>query len=210
MFLQAKKDLRTGELAGAEALVRWNASDGRMIFPDQFIPLFERNGFCVKLDLYMVEQACRQIRSWMDRGIDPIPISVNQSKPLFFEPNYVQALTELVQTYGIPPRFITLEILEGLALENVDTLNEKIVLLQAEGFRISLDDFGSGFSSLNTLGKLKIDELKLDRGFLLGISSQEQGRVRIILKEIVQIARQLSISTVAEGVETAEDERLIR
>ena len=210
MFLQAKKDLRTGELAGAEALVRWNASDGRMIFPDQFIPLFERNGFCVKLDLYMVEQACRQIRSWMDRGIDPIPISVNQSKPLFFEPNYVQALTELVQTYGIPPRFITLEILEGLALENVDTLNEKIVLLQAEGFRISLDDFGSGFSSLNTLGKLKIDELKLDRGFLLGVSSQEQGRVRLILKEIVQIARQLSISTVAEGVETVEDERLIR
>lgn len=210
MFLQAKKDLRTGELAGAEALVRWNASDGRTIFPDQFIPLFERNGFCVKLDLYMVEQACRQIRSWLDRGIDPIPISVNQSKLLFFEPNYVQTLTELAETYGIPPRFITLEILEGLALENVDALNEKIVLLQAEGFRVSLDDFGSGFSSLNTLGRLKIDELKLDRGFLLGVSSQEQDRVRLILKEIVQIARQLSISTVAEGVETAEDEQLIR
>ena len=95
---EAKKDLRTGELAGAEALRRRNASSGRMIFPDQFIPLFERNGFCVKLDLYMVEQACRQIRSWMDRGIDPIPISVNQSKLLFFEPNYVQALTELVKT----------------------------------------------------------------------------------------------------------------
>ena len=210
MFLQAKKDLNTGELAGAEALVRWNASSGRMIFPDQFIPLFEQNGFCVKLDLYMVEQACRQIRSWLDRGIEPIPISVNQSKLLFFEPSYVQALTELVQTYGVPPRFITLEILEGLALENVDALNEKITLLQAEGFRISLDDFGSGFSSLNTLGKLKIDELKLDRGFLLGVSSQEQSRFRLILKEIVQIARQLSISTVAEGVETAEDEQLIR
>ena len=92
----------------------------------------------------------------------------------------------------------------------MDALNEKIVLLQAEGFRVSLDDFGSGFSSLNTLGKLKIDELKLDRGFLLGVSSQEQGRVQLILKEIVQIARQLSISTVAEGVETAEDEQLIR
>ena len=210
MFLQAKKDLRTGELAGAEALVRWNTSEGRMIFPDQFIPLFERNGFCVKLDLYMVKQACRQIRSWLDRDIDPIPISVNQSKLLFFEPNYVQTLTDLVASYGVPPRFITLEILEGLALENVDALNEKIVLLQAEGFRVSLDDFGSGFSSLNTLGKLKIDELKLDRGFLLGVSSQEQGRVQLILKEIVQIARQLSISTVAEGVETAEDEQLIR
>ena len=210
MFLQPKKDLRSGELAGAEALVRWRTSDGRMIFPDQFIPLFERNGFCARLDLYMAEQACRRIRSWMDRGIAPIPLSVNQSKRLFFEPDYVQSLTDLARAYGIPPRFITLEILEGLALENVDALNEKIGQLQAVGFRISLDDFGSGFSSLNTLGKLRIDELKLDRGFLLGVSSREQDRVRLILKEIVQIARQLSISTVAEGVETAEDERLIR
>ena len=210
LFLQPKKDLQSGMLAGAEALVRWSAAGGKAIFPDQFIPLFERNGFCVKLDLYMVEQACRQIRSWIDRGIDPVPISVNQSKPLFFEPGYVQSLKALVQQYSVPTQFITLEILEGLALENVDALNEKIVQLQSEGFRISLDDFGSGFSSMNTLGKLKIDELKLDRGFLLNTSSQEQARVRLIMKEIIQIARQLSISTVAEGVETAEDERLIR
>ena len=210
MFLQPKKDLRRGVLAGAEALVRWTTAEGKVIFPDQFIPLFERNGFCVKLDLYMVEQACRQIRSWLDRGIEPIPISVNQSKLLFFEPDYVQTLTDLTQNYGIPPHFITLEILEGLALENVNALNEKIVQLQAAGFRISLDDFGSGFSSLNTLGSLKIDELKLDRAFLLGMASQEQERVRLIMKEVVQIARALSISTVAEGVETAEDEQLIQ
>lgn len=210
MFLQPKKDLHTGKLGGAEALVRWSTASGRTIYPGQFIPLFERNGFCVKLDLYMVEQACRQIRSWMDRGIQPIPLSVNQSKLLFFEPNYVQTLTELVRAYNVPPHYITLEILEGLALENVEALNEKITQLQAEGFRISLDDFGSGFSSLNTLGKLKIDELKVDRAFLLEMSSQEQARVRLILKEIVQIARQLSISTVAEGVETEEDEQLIR
>ena len=197
-------------LAGAEALVRWTTAEGKVIFPDQFIPLFERNGFCVKLDLYMVEQACRQIRSWLDRGIEPIPISVNQSKLLFFEPDYVQTLTDLTQNYGIPPHFITLEILEGLALENVNALNEKIVQLQAAGFRISLDDFGSGFSSLNTLGSLKIDELKLDRAFLLDMASQEQERVRLIMKEVVQIARALSISTVAEGVETAEDEQLIQ
>ena len=92
----------------------------------------------------------------------------------------------------------------------MNALNEKIVQLQAAGFRISLDDFGSGFSSLNTLGSLKIDELKLDRAFLLGMASQEQERVRLIMKEVVQIARALSISTVAEGVETAEDEQLIQ
>ena len=138
-----------------------------MIFPDQFIPLFERNGFCVELDLYMAEQACRQIRAWIDEGKNPVAISVNQSKRLFFEADYVQRLTDLVKKYDVPARLITLEILEGLALENADELNEKIRRLQARGFRVSLDDFGSGYSSLNTLVRLKIDELKLDRGFLL-------------------------------------------
>lgn len=210
LFLQPKKNLQSGMLGGAEALVRWNTNNGRMIFPDQFIPLFEHNGFCIKLDLYMMEQACRQIRSWIDQGISPIPISVNQSKLLFFEEDYVEILTEMVKKYNIPPQLITLEILEGLALENVDELNGKIVQLQQEGFRISLDDFGSGFSSLNTLGKLKIDELKLDRDFLFNASNNGNERVRLIMEEIVRMAKRLGISTVAEGVETAEDERLIQ
>ena len=210
MFLQPKKDLRSDTLAGAEALVRWRTTGGRMIYPDQFIPLFERNGFCMQLDLYMVEQACRQIRVWLGRGVTPIPISVNQSKQLFFKPDYVQALKAMVRKYGISARLITLEILESLALENVDALNRIILQLHAEGFRISLDDFGSGFSSLNALSRLKIDELKLDRAFLLNLSPQEQARSQLIIKEIVQMARLLSIATVAEGVETAEDEGMIR
>ena len=210
MFLQPKKDLRSDTLAGAEALVRWRTTGGRMIYPDQFIPLFERNGFCMQLDLYMVEQACRQIRVWLGRGVTPIPISVNQSKQLFFKPDYVQALKAMVRKYGISARLITLEILESLALENVDALNGIILQLHAEGFRISLDDFGSGFSSLNALSRLKIDELKLDRAFLLNLSPQEQARSQLIIKEIVQMARLLSIATVAEGVETAEDEGMIR
>ena len=210
MFLQPKKDLRSDTLAGAEALVRWRTTGGRMIYPDQFIPLFERNGFCMQLDLYMVEQACRQIRVWLGRGVTPIPISVNQSKQLFFKPDYVQALKAMVRKYGISARLITLEILESLALENVDALNGIILQLHAEGFRISLDDFGSGFSSLTALSRLKIDELMLDRAFLLNLSPQEQARSQLIIKEIVQMARLLSIATVAEGVETAEDEGMIR
>ena len=116
----------------------------------------------------------------------------------------------MLKKYDIPAKFITLEILEGLALENVEELNEKIGRLQDEGFRISLDDFGSGFSSLNTLGKLKIDELKLDREFLMSASEQEHGRVRLIMEQIVRMAGTLGISTVAEGVETTEDEQFIR
>ncbi len=210
MFLQPKKDLRSGSLNGAEALVRWQTESGKMIFPDQFIPLFESNGFCTSLDLYMVEQACRQIRTWLNSGIEPVPISVNQSKLLFFEGDYVQKLTAILTRYQVPAHFIILEILEGLALENLDELNEKISQLQELGFRISLDDFGSGYSSLNILGNLKIDEVKLDRDFLMNAADQNQNRVRLIMEEIVHIAGRLGISTLAEGVETPKDEQFIR
>ena len=210
LFLQPKKNLHSGMLDGAEALVRWKTGAGKMIFPDQFIPLFERNGFCVELDLYMAEQACRQIRAWIDEGKNPVAISVNQSKRLFFEADYMQRLTDLVKKYDVPARLITLEILEGLALENADELNEKIRRLQARGFRVSLDDFGSGYSSLNTLVRLKIDELKLDRGFLLSAQGAEQARARLIMKHVAAMAQQLNISVVAEGVETEVDEQMIR
>ena len=210
MFLQPKKDLRSGSLNGAEALVRWQTESGKMIFPDQFIPLFESNGFCTSLDLYMVEQACRQIRTWLNSGIEPVPISVNQSKLLFFEGDYVQKLTAILTRYQVPAHFIILEILEGLALANLDELNEKISQLQELGFRVSLDDFGSGYSSLNILGNLKIDEVKLDRDFLMNAADQNQNRVRLIMEEIIHIAGRLGISTLAEGVETPKDEQFIR
>ena len=181
-----------------------------MIYPDQFIPLFERNGFCAQLDLYMVECACRQLREWMDRGLQPVPISVNQSKLLFFQEDYVECLCTLTERFRVPPALITLEILEGIALNNADELNRKIARLQEKGFRISMDDFGSGFSSLNTLGHLKIDELKLDRGFLMNVSNSEDERTRVIMAQMIQMASSLRIDTVAEGVETSSDEEMLR
>ncbi len=210
LYLQPKMDLKRGVLGGAEALVRWITGEGKMVYPDQFIPQFERNGFCVQLDLYMVEQVCRQLRAWLDAGLEPIPLSVNQSKLLFYEADYIRTLSGLVDRYGIPAQLITLEILEGLALERAEELNAKIAQLQARGFRISLDDFGSGYSSLNTLGSLNIDELKLDRAFLLEASNEASPRHRIIMEQIVQLTKQLQISTVVEGVETAENERFIQ
>ena len=119
-------------------------------------------------------------------------------------------LTAILTKYQVPAHFIILEILEGLALENLDELNEKISQLQKLGFRISLDDFGSGYSSLNILGNLKIDEVKLDRDFLMNAADQNQNRVRLIMEEIVHIAGRLGISTLAEGVETPNDEQFIR
>ena len=210
LFLQPKQNLHTGRMEGAEALVRWKPSDGRVLFPDQFIPLFEKNGFCVELDFYMIEQACRLIRSWIDRGIEPVPISVNQSKLVFFERNYVELLGQILQNYRIPAQFIVLEILEGLAFDNIDLLNERILALQTVGFHISLDDFGSGYSSMNTLSRLNIDELKLDRGFLLNNNRADRERNSLIMEQMIHLCHKLGISTVAEGVETPEDEELVR
>ncbi len=112
--------------------------------------------------------------------------------------------------HGASPNLIIIEILEGLALQDVDKINEKIEQLHQKGFRISMDDFGSGFSSLNTLGKLKIDELKLDRGFLQDISGQNYERAELVMEQVIHMARKLHISTVVEGVETAENEQLIK
>ena len=210
MFLQPKMDMRTGELAGAEALVRWIPKDGTIIYPNQFIPLFESNGFCSSLDMYMVENVCRKIREWIDAGITPVPVSVNQSKLLFYEEDYVENLCSILERYKVPGELITLEILEGLAAGNIDELNKKIDQLKVKGFRISMDDFGSGYSSLNTLGKLHIDELKMDRVFLSAITGKEDERQKIIMAQVVDLAKKLRISTVAEGVETKENEALIR
>ena len=209
MFLQPKLSLADGPLSGAEALVRWVNGSGQMFYPDQFIPLFERDGFCVQLDIYMVEQACRQIRSWMDQGIQPIPISVNQSRMLFFTLDYLDRLTELLKKYQVDAGMITLEVLEGIALENVDQLNQRIEQLHELGFRVSMDDFGSGYSSLNTLAKLNIDELKLDRAFLMEISGGSGERTRMIMEQITEMVHHLGISTVVEGVETEENDRMI-
>lgn len=210
MFLQPKMDMRTGKLGGAEALVRWIPKDGTIIYPNQFIPLFESNGFCSSLDMYMVENVCRKIREWIDAGITPVPISVNQSKILFYEEDYVENLCAVLERYRIPGDLITLEILEGLAAGNIDELNEKIDQLKEKGFRISMDDFGSGYSSFNILGKLHIDELKMDRVFLSAITGKEDERQKIIMAQVVDLAKKLRISTVAEGVETKENETLIR
>lgn len=210
LYLQPKMNLQTGRVDGAEALVRWQPTDRGMIFPDQFIPIFEENGFCVQLDLYMVEQVCNRLRFWMEQGISPIVISVNQTKSLFVKEDYVEKLLEITNKYQISPQYIILEIPEGLAFENIGALNHTIRKLNDAGFRVSMDDFGSGYSSLNTLGKLQINELKLDRMFLKDVVNDKNGSQSAVLSSIFSLAKKLGIQTVAEGVETEESEEMMR
>lgn len=209
VYLQPKKNLRTGEIDSAEALVRWQTKERGLIFPNQFIPLFEQNGFCKELDLYMLEKSCQILRNWMDDGIAPITISINQTESLFVSDEYVEKLLEITSRYQISPQYIVLEILEGLAFENIEEFNNTIARLNDAGFQVSMDDFGSGYSSLNTLGKLNIDNIKLDRMFLMDLREDHRRSQYEVMSLIFAMAKRLDIETVTEGVETKEDEDLI-
>ena len=123
LFLQPKNRLSDGKVIGAEALVRWQKPDGSYRYPNEFIPFFEANGFCAKLDLYMVEQACEQIRAWLDNGREAIPASVNQSRLLFTDRSYPDKLEQIVQCYQVPPSLIILEILENTVAADLEQLN---------------------------------------------------------------------------------------
>lgn len=210
LWLQVKRDLKTGKAAGAEALVRWEVGDGTSLRPDEFVPLFEQNGFCTKLDMYMVEKVCACIRSWLERGYVPLPVSVNQSKAALYQADYVRRVSDTAERYGVPAELLTLEILEGAALENAEEFDRTVCELREKGFQVSMDDFGSGYSSLNTLGSLHIDEVKLDRGFLREVSSGSNERMCLVTEQIISLCKKLHIRTVVEGVETAEDDRMIR
>lgn len=208
LFLQPKKNYSIDTVDSAEILVRWIKPDGQMIFPDQFIHHFEENGFCVQLDLYMFEQACKLLKRWKDEGKQSIMLSVNQSKLLFYKDDYVQLLSHIIEQYDVDPSLITLEILENLSMYNIEHMNTVVLKLREKGFRVSIDDFGSGYSSLNTLGSLKVNEIKLDRCFLLKL--EEEPNNKIIFENLVKTVQLMSIAVVIEGVETQSNETFIK
>lgn len=184
----------------AEALVRWQRPDGSLVPPGDFIPIFEQNGFITQLDLYIFKEVCRTQRRWLDEGLPIVPISVNQSRLLFYQKNYLETVHGLVSKYNLDPKYIIIEVTESLATNKAEEIASVISGLHALGFSVSMDDFGSGYSSLNVLRKLSIDELKLDRDFLSSIELET--RSRIILRNILELARELHITTVCEGAET--------
>ena len=211
-YLQPKINLNNGQLAGAEALVRWvDKNEKPIYYPDEFISIFEENGFIIQLDLYILEQVCKKMREWMDAGYEPIPISVNQSRILFYQSDYLDNLTSILKKYDIPSSLIILEITETISTENQFMLENRIQELHKLGFAVSMDDFGSGFSSLNTLNELSIDELKIDRAFLSGTEKPHTHTKRhIIIHTILQLSKELLISTVAEGIETKEQMEFLK
>ena len=204
VYYQPKINIR-GErfqLSSAEALIRWNHPDFGFISPGVFIPIFEENGTIRILDRFVWEEAARQIRAWKDRYNRSIPVSVNVSRIDMFDSRIVDVLRDIVRENGIAPGEMYLEITESAYNNETDQILEIINQLKDSGFTIEIDDFGSGYSSLNTLASFSFDVLKLDMQFIREMHKNEKARKMIDI--VAEIAGVLKVTLVAEGVETKE------
>lgn len=207
LYLQPKVHIPTARIIGAEGLVRWVHPDEGVIEPDRYIPLFEKNGFIIRLDECIWEQACRVLRSWMDRGLTPIPLSVNVSRVHIHDTRMCDKLLALIEKYRLPPHLLELELTESVFLDNNALWLDAIGTLQKHGFLLSLDDFGAGSSSLHMLKDLPMDVLKLDRGFLNEVVGTTRGRT--IIRHVISLADDMDMKVVTEGVETGEQAALL-
>ncbi|CCL05797.1 putative signaling protein [Clostridioides difficile CD002] len=202
VYLQPKLELSTQTICGAEALVRWIHPVEGIIPPNEFIPLFEKNGFIIQLDLYVFEEVCKTLKKWIDDGLNPINISVNMSRYHFSSNNFIKTYDKIAKKYGIPSHLIEIEITETIVFEDVKVFSEIINEIHKNGFKCSIDDFGSGYSSINMLKDIYVDTLKLDRAFFQSEHLDSQ-RERDIIVSIIELAKKLKMTTVAEGIETS-------
>ena len=208
LYIQPKYDLHTNTIDGGEVLVRWTVPGKGIVPPGEFIPVFERNGFIMKLDCYIWEHVCRLIRKWLDEGRKPFPLSVNISRVSLYNPNLAEVIHEMVKRYQIDPKLLQLELTESVYASNPDVIRKTMAKLQSYGFCVLMDDFGSGYSSLNTLKDITVDILKIDMKFLA--ESDVPGRGENILASVVRMAKWLNMPVIAEGVEKESQVAFLR
>lgn len=201
-YIQPKYGTKSRRIEGAEALIRWNSKDYGFVYPDQFIPVAEKNGFVVELDFFILEEVCKAMRRWLDDGITPVVISVNQSRMHLNNDDYIWRLREIVDKYEIPYEYLELELTESVFTEDTDRMLKIMRKLHDIGFKISIDDFGSGYSSLNMLKDIPADVVKIDREFFNGTVNSEKGRA--VISTVVDLAKNLDMDVISEGVETLE------
>lgn len=202
VYFQPKYDLEGYNPGGAEALVRWRKPDGTIVSPGEFIPIFEKNGFITKLDFYVWEKVCQFIRQELDEGREPAPISVNVSRVNLYNPNFLESLIDLVEKYKILPRYLHLELTESAFSDSAERIQDAVKYLHKAGFTILMDDFGSGYSSLNVLKDVDLDVLKIDMKFFSKGGTQEKGAK--IIEAVIKMAEALDMTVIAEGVEDKE------
>lgn len=207
VYFQPKYDLGSERVAGAEALVRWQHPSKGFMNPAEFIPIFEKNGFITELDKYVWDTTCCYIETWIKNGYPVVPVSVNVSRTDIYNPDFIEIILGIIHKHNLEPENIHLEITETAYTDNPEQIIEVVKQLKLLGFVIEMDDFGSGYSSLNMLNELPIDILKLDMGFVqddMGTNSNN------ILSFIIGLAKWMDYAVVAEGIETEEQIQILR
>lgn len=207
-LVQPKYDVTGTRVLGGEALVRWRRPDEGIVGPDEFIPLFEQNGFILRLDEFVFENVCRDLRARLDVGLPVVPISVNVSRLHLHRSEFLPTYVRIKDEYGIPDGLCELELTESIVVEDLHGMFDIMEGMRRAGFRCAVDDFGSGQSSLNVLKDLPADVLKLDREFLL--ESSLPGTEETVVRSVITMARELRMETVMEGVETPKQLAFLR
>jgi EAL domain-containing protein (putative c-di-GMP-specific phosphodiesterase class I) len=219
VYYQPKVNLDTNELCGSEALVRWRRAE-RLLQPEEFIPILEREGSVCALDFYVLERVCENIRVWLDKGLTPVRVSTNFSKLHMHNPKLADDIIKVLQRHDVNPSYIEIELTETIGYEDFEALAAFVCKLHDYGLHTSIDDFGTGYSSLNLVSELDIDVIKLDKSFLTpedkSGSDAESERIQhkaksniIVIKTLIAMARELGISVICEGVETKEQAQLL-
>lgn len=207
VYYQPKYCMTDGRIIGAEALVRWNNRELGFMNPGEFIPVFENSGYIVELDFFVMEQVYRMVREQLDRGEQPVRISINQSRMHFAQENYIERLNALREKYRVPNEYIELELTESIFASMKD-ISRIVGRLKDNGYSLSVDDFGSGYSSLNMLKEIPLDTLKIDKDFLS--DGGGNGRYQKVIKKVVELAEDLEMDIICEGVEKEEQAEFLK
>lgn len=206
-YYQPKIDSNTSEIIGAEALVRWK-KDGKFIFPDQFIPAIERSRQIIQVDYYMYNEVFSFIRKRLDAGLKVVPISLNVSRQHMKHLDIIDYVKELLDKYQIPTEYLEFELTETVCMEDTKNAMQFIDSFHEMGIKVSMDDFGSGFSSLNLLSEMPLDIIKLDRCFLH--STVLERKEKIVLSNIIRMTKELELTSLCEGVETDQQSEFLK
>ncbi len=207
VYYQPKYDLKTNKVMGLEALVRWNHPEKGLVGPNDFIPLAEETGLISELGLWVLISSCVQVKSWIDKGLMPMPVSVNLSGRQLENGDIVDQVAHVLAESGLEPKYLELEITESIIMKRPEEVISILHQLKSMGVKLSIDDFGTGYSSLNYLRKFPIDLLKIDKAFVRDIETNNEDR--LIVKGIIALAKSLNLEVLAEGVETGEQQKLL-
>ncbi|MBI1823381.1 MAG: EAL domain-containing protein, partial [Nitrospirae bacterium] len=200
--------LLTGALTGMEALVRWNRPHVGTVSPGAFIPIAEESGLILPIGKWVLNAACQQLKSWQATGVEPLSVAVNLSARQIHQGDLLEEVTRVLNTTGLSPRYLELELTESLLMKNTDAIIRLLHQLSDMGIQLSIDDFGTGYSSLSYLKRFPIHKLKIDQSFVRNITTDTNDAV--IAQTIIRMAHSLGLRAVAEGVETLDQLNLLR